>query len=175
MGLAGRAAVVSLLVLGAAATLLGQSATAGTRTRCAWDDFGARNCSAFIGRRAVEPKRTAGWARSRRHMAKVYHGDEGTVHQLSPRLQPRRMSRLRFDSEERELCSARGPQSRASRQGCIAERNLAEALVQPPNPSTEKILREHGIPVIPGVPPIVILRSTRENANLRPIPFRSSH
>jgi hypothetical protein len=174
MGLAGRAAIVSLLVLGSAAIPQSSPVEAGTKTGCARSNFAAKECSAPLRRSAMGPRLTAGLGRTPRRLAKAYRGDEGTVYQLSPRLQPRRMSRLRFDSEDRELCSARGPQSRASRRGCVAERNLAEALIQPPNPSTEKILRAHGIPAIPGVPPIVILRSTRENAGLARFPFRSS-
>jgi hypothetical protein len=92
------------------------------------------------------------WRRS-----KLYAGTEATIPQLSPRLRARNISRLRFDGIERAACLRNVP-----RDNCRDERSLADALVQPPNAFTAKILRENGIPLIPDVPPIVILRSTGE-------------
>jgi hypothetical protein len=88
---------------------------------------------------------------------KLYAGTEATIPQLSPRLRARSISRLRFDPIERDTCVRNGP-----RNGCAEESNLAEALIRPSSAFTAKILRENGIPLIPDVPPIVILRSTGE-------------
>jgi hypothetical protein len=86
----------------------------------------------------------------------LYAGHEGRIAQLPAGLRARRISRLRFDDNGRDGCAGRGP-----RRACSEERSLAEALIRAPDASTAKILRETGIPAIPDVPPIVILRSGR--------------
>ncbi len=165
MGLASRAAAVffcAILVAACAASL--HVASAGERYGCARGDRGARSCSA-----------SSRHSTARRARPRLYQGDEGAMRQLSPQLRPRRVSRLRFNGEPQNRCDAVAMHSWASRRACVAERNLAEALVQPPSAATEKILRENGIPAIRDVPPIVILRSTREGWDWSPFPFSSSH
>lgn len=98
--------------------------------------------------RHAEGRRPPIWGRR-----KLYAGGESAVRQLSPRLRPRRMSTLRADDPGRSACD----EANANR-SCRPERNLADAIIQLPNAATAKILRETGIPIIPGVPPIVILR-----------------
>ncbi len=44
----------------------------------------------------------------------------------------------------------------------MRRRDLIEALQQAPNASTVQVLKEAGIPIVPGVPPIVILRPKTE-------------
>ncbi len=114
-----------------------------------------RNGSTLRQIEAFGPRKSR--ARLHRGGRKLYGGNEAAIRQLSPRLRARGISRLRFDNTARKGCGRRGPWK-----DCGDERNLADALIQPPNASTAQILKETGIPLIPDVPPIVILRSTGE-------------
>jgi hypothetical protein len=161
MAFPGRIAARLLIVM-AIALSAGPEAGAASRSwgGCGRGDSAEKGCAS---RRASSTKSVGAHlaARARSRIwgwPKLYRGDEGAISQLSPRLRPRGVSRLRFDRAPHAGCG-RGQ----SRRRCAQERDLAEALVQPPNPATEKLLREHGIPAIPGVPPIVILKSAVDN------------
>lgn len=74
---------------------------------------------------------------------KHYKGNEYTITQISPSIRRARQPWL-------------GPSRRSRRP------SLADALGQPPNPATEPVLRDAGVPVVPGVPPIIILQPRNE-------------
>jgi hypothetical protein len=88
---------------------------------------------------------------------KRYSGRDIAIPQLSVTLRPRSISELHFDDSGRDACGRSG-----YRRGCPQERNLAEALIQPPSASTARILRETGIPAIADIPPIVTLQSPED-------------
>lgn len=146
-------AVLLLMLLAGIAGLCGSSASAASRPAC-WRTDWRGNVCAPMGRHDMS-WRKAGRNRTARKRLKHYRGNETTIPQLSPRLRPQRISRLRFWGPRR--CAPSGDDDGA----CDDERSLAEALIRPPNRSTRAILREHGIPAFRDVPPIVILRSHR--------------
>jgi hypothetical protein len=104
-----------------------------------------------LGARAVRQI----WPQARRH--RLYRGNEAAMAQLSPKLRARRAFTLRFDNEDRNGCGQYGGRARGPRRACVSQIGLPDALLQPPNASTERALRALGIPIIPDVPPIVIL------------------
>ena len=128
---------------------------------CAASKDRGKRCVTVFRRGGASPSaklsasRGAAFAGLPHRARKLYGGGEAAMPQLSPRLHPRRISILRFDDGRRDPCGQPG-----GRKGCTHERNLAEALIQPRNASTAKILRETGIPDVPDILPIVILRST---------------
>ncbi len=118
--------------------------------------FGAKRAWGMARSRVAIPSQRGRWNGPPWRRRALYAGHEGRIAQLPARLRARRISRLRFDDSGRDSCAGAGP-----RRACSEERNLAEALIRAPDGSTARILRETGIPAIPDVPPIVILRSGR--------------
>lgn len=151
MDLAGRMAAAALLIFAAAQAIPAASAASHAKQGCWRAELYGKACTSLRHRRE---------AKLRRHRPKLYRGDESAIAQLSPRLQPRRISTLRFDR----------PGGCGRRAVCAEERNLAEALVRAPDSSTERLLRETGVPVIRDVPPIVILRPDTERRDLTDLP-----
>jgi hypothetical protein len=122
----------------------------------------ARRCVIAAHRRrasrsaqGLAPRRAA-LRRQLRRDERRYSANDIAIPQLAPALRPRRISTLRFD-DGRDACGRPG-----DRNGCRHERNLADALIQPPSASTARILLENGIPAIPEIPPIVILHAPEE-------------
>lgn len=73
------------------------------------------------------------------HRPKAFDGSEPTIAQISPSIRRARQPWLgRFRQRRRP--------------------SLADALLQPPDADTTPVLRDAGVPVVPGVPPIVILQ-----------------
>jgi hypothetical protein len=151
MDLAGRMAAAALLIFAAAQAIPVANAAPHAKQGCWRAELYGKACTSLRHRRM---------AKLGRHRAKLYRGDESAIAQLSPRLQPRRISSLRFDRPG--LCGRRAI--------CLRERNLVEALVRAPDSSTEPLLRETGIPVIRDVPPIVILRPDPERRHFTDLP-----
>ena len=150
MDLAGRMAAALLLVFAAAQAIPAAKAAPHANQGCWRAELYGKACSGLRHRRAAKPGGV------RRTRARLYRRDQSAIAQLSPRLQPRRISTLRFDRPSG--CGRRGM--------CPEERNLAEALVRVPDSSTERLLRETGIPVIRDVPPVVILRAVPASRDL---------
>ncbi len=152
MDLAGRLAAALLVISAAALAPAPAPAEATPRT-----GHGCRGIQIHRGACTMSRYRKAtrfGALRLRR--PKLYRGHEGTITQLSPRLAPRRISTLRFDRPARCRSYA----------ACREEGNLAEAVSRAPDPSTERLLRDTGIPVIRDVPPVVFLRTAPESRDL---------
>lgn len=103
---------------------------------------------------AIAPAQSRAWPFGRK---KVYAGNEIAMRQLSPRLRARRVSTLRPDGREPFVCIDAN-----ARRSCAYKRSSADPLVQTPTAATAKIFRENGLPIIPGVPPIVIFRPAGE-------------
>jgi hypothetical protein len=167
MGLSCRMAALLAVMLFASLTGRGGAAWAEANSlgkqSCARAAASGKPCSGGPRRagRASRPRLASAfprgrWSRPPWRRRSLYAGHEGRIAQLPAGLRARRISRLRFDDSGQGGCAGRGP-----RRACSEERNLAEALIRAPDASTARILRETGIPAIPDVPPIVILRSGR--------------
>lgn len=165
MHVAGRMAAALFLAFFAAHWAI-PHAEAATRAKagCVRAHLPGKGCL-HARRRIAAPRRAAyrlgarpvrrGWPQARRH--RLYRGNEAAMAQLSPKLRARRAFTLRFDAEDRKGCGQYGGRARGPRRACVSQIGLPDALLQPPNASTERTLRELGIPIIPDVPPIVIL------------------
>jgi hypothetical protein len=150
MDFAGRLAAALLVISAAALAPAPAEATPRTGHGCRSTEIHRGACTMPRYRKATR----FGALRLRR--PKLYRGHEGTITQLSPRLAPRRISTMRFDRPAR--CH--------SYAACREEGNLAEAVSRAPDPSTERLLRDAGIPVIRDVPPVVFLRTAPESRDL---------
>jgi hypothetical protein len=134
------------------------------KTGCARASLHGKTCL-HVSRRIAAPSRTPNrlgartvrhvWPQARRH--RLYRGNEAAMAQLSPKLRARRAFTLRFDNGDRNGCGHYGGHARGPRRACVSQIGLPDALLQPPNASTERALRALGIPIIPDVPPIVIV------------------
>jgi hypothetical protein len=79
-------------------------------------------------------------AAERRTRPPLYNGSEPTISQISPAIRRARQPRFRKWWRRRKQ-----------------RPSLADALGQPPTYASEPVLRDAGVPIVPGVPPIVIL------------------
>jgi hypothetical protein len=157
MDIAGRLAAALLFISVAALASAPADAAPRAGHGCRSLEMHRGSCTAPRYRRAAKYR----WAGLRRR--KLYRGHEGAIAQLSPRLAPRRVSTLRFDRPAR--CRSYAT--------CREEGNLAEAVSRAPDASTERLLRDTGIPVIREVPPVVFLRTAPESRDLDDV-LRSS-
>lgn len=108
-------------------------------------------CPAWHGGLDASPAGRARHAPHRRaaprKAAPLFTGQEARMPQISPALRSTRA--LSLDTADCPACARRWPPRRRP--------SLADALLTPPTPETAPLLRELGLPAIPGVPPIVIL------------------
>ena len=95
--------------------------------------------------------------------APLYNGSEPTISQISPAIRRARQPRFRFDQrwQRRRRARHRSRSQKWSRQR-KQRPSLSDALQQIPTPASETVLREAGVPIVPGVPSIVILEPRRE-------------
>ena len=165
MHVAGRMAAALLLAFFAAHWAIpGADAAPRAKSGCARVSLPGKTCL-HASRRMAAPRRglyrrgfrpvRQTWPQARRH--RLYRGNEAAMAQLSPKLRAHRAFTLRFDNEDRNGCGQYGGRARGPRRACVSQIGLPDALLQPPNASTERALRALGIPIIPDVPPIVIV------------------
>jgi hypothetical protein len=165
MHVAGRMAAALFLAFFAAPWATpGADAAPRAKTGCARASLPGKACLHATRRRMAAPKRAPYrlglrpvgriWPQARRH--RLYRGNEAAMAQLSPKLRARRAFTLRFDNDDRDGCGQYNGRTRGPRRACVSQIGLPDALLQPPNASTERALRALGIPIIPDVPPIVI-------------------
>ncbi len=83
---------------------------------------------------------TAAERRARSSRQPLYNGSEPSISQISPAIRRTRQPRFRKWWRRRKQ-----------------HPSLADALGQPPTPASEPVLRGAGVPIVPGVPSIVIL------------------
>jgi len=156
------ALLVCLFVL--AGSAVAPSAAQAARRGCAKASLYDRSCFLVFrqgaSKRSSARLRTAparlGWPR--RSRPKLFGGNEAAVTQLSPALSVRAPHASTLDREAFDRCPRLGERRQGSGQPCAVDRGLPEALLRAPDASTEKVLRQIGIPIIPDVPPITILR-----------------
>lgn len=93
----------------------------------------------------------------------LYNGSESTISQISPAIRRARQPRFHFDRrwQRRRRGRHRSRSQRRSRQR-KKRPSLSDALQQIPTPASETVLREAGVPIVPGVPSIVILEPRSE-------------
>jgi hypothetical protein len=95
--------------------------------------------------------------------APLYNGSEPTISQISPAIRRARQPRFRFD--QRSKRHHRGRHRSRSRRWSRQRKqrpSLSDALQQIPTPASETVLREAGVPIVTGVPSIVILEPRSE-------------
>ena len=88
-----------------------------------------------------------------------YNGGEPIMAQISPAIRRARATYL-FDSEREKRDSVLRRKRRP---------DLVDALLEPPGLATIPVLREHNIPIIPDVPPIVILQPRGDERDRRSV------
>jgi hypothetical protein len=87
---------------------------------------------------------------------RLYTGSEPTISQISPSIRRARQPRFRKWWRQRK----QNP-------------SLADALQQLPTPASETVLRDAGVPIVPGVPPIVILEPRSKEDRDRDLAIRA--
>lgn len=106
--------------------------------------------------------------------APLYNGSESTILQISPAIRRARQPRFRFDQrwQQRPRRRHRSQSQRWNRQR-QKRPSLSDALQQIPTPASETVLREAGVPIVRGVPSIVILEPRSKEDRDRDLAIRA--